>query len=148
MAPFPLELYKQYNIVLLLAILEHLNGTPRFLLEKVRSVMKEDGALIVEVPNVGELSNRLNFIIKGQPPFPPIEDYYYSNYPFTGHNREYTIREMVYCLEQSNFRIKKLITFDHSSYSHKSTLRLLLRWVEKLGPPEWRPNLWVLAAKK
>ena len=95
------ELPIQGDIVLLLAILEHLNGTPRHLLERAKRMVKPDGwDMIIEVPNAANLTRRLSFLIKGSPPFPPFADYYFSEYPFSGHNREYTVRDLQFALQQ------------------------------------------------
>ena len=72
---------------------------------------KRSGYVVVEVPNVAALSRRVSFLLKGWPPFPPFSDYYHSDYPFAGHNREYTIADLEYSLEQCGLELKALETF-------------------------------------
>jgi hypothetical protein len=136
------ELPIQADIVLLLAILEHLNGTPRYLLGRAKSMVKPDGYMIVEVPNAATLSRRLSFLLKGSPPFPPFADYYHSEYPFSGHNREYTVRDLQFALQQSGLKIVQLEVFHHGTADGLPWKSRLLRAIEQIGPADWRPSIW------
>lgn len=142
------KLEYQFDIILLLAILEHLNGTPKYLLEKIQRLVKPEGCLIVEVPNVASLNKRLVMLIKGKSPYPLFEDYYHSEYPFSGHSREYTVGDLKYALEQSGFDITKLKVFHHSALMPQSFKGKILRILELVGPPSWKPNIWVMAKPK
>src|SRR5215216_2617481 len=88
----------QFDIVLLMAILEHLNGSPKELLEKCRDLLKSSGFLFTEVPNIASLSKRIAFLLKGKSPLPEYSDYFFSEYPFEGHNREYSFSELQFAL--------------------------------------------------
>jgi hypothetical protein len=132
----------QGNIVLLLAILEHLNGTPRYLLGRAKSMIKPDGYMIVEVPNAATLTRRLSFLIKGSPPYPPFADYYFSEYPFYGHNREYIVRDLRFALQQSGLRIVQLDVFHNGTPDGLPWKSRLLRANEQIGPAGWKPSIW------
>jgi len=134
----------RYDVVLLLAILEHLNGTPRYLLERVKILLKTDGYIVVEVPNASSLRKRIAFLVKGAPPYPPFPDYYHSDYPFTGHNREYTVRDLKYALEHSGLEIIRMEVFHHSTPDGLSLKAGLWRFLERIGPADWKPNIWAV----
>jgi SAM-dependent methyltransferase len=136
------ELHVQADIVLLLAILEHLNGTPRHLLERAKCMVKPDGYMIVEVPNAATLTKRLAFLLKGTPPFPSFADYYYSEYPFSGHNREYTVKDIQFALQQSGLKTVRMDIFHHGTADGLPIKSKLLRAVEQIGPADWRPSIW------
>jgi len=138
----------KFDVVLLLAILEHLNGTPKYLLEKVSNLSKPTGRIIVEVPNAATLERRLAFLLKGKPPFPPFSDYYHSDYPFTGHNREYTVGDLKYALKHSGFEIVEMEVFHHNTPDGLSPMQRFARFLEQIGPDEWRPNIWAVAQKR
>lgn len=139
------DLKHQFDIVLLLAILEHLNGTPKYLLDRVKRIVKPNGCIIVEVPNVASLRKRLIFLLKGKLPYATFEDYFHSEYPFSGHNREYTIDDLKYALDQVGFDIVRLEVFHHSSLKPRSLKGKVFRTLELIGPPSWRPNIWTVA---
>jgi len=144
----PFYTQQKYDVVLLLAILEHLNGTPRHLLYKVRQILRADGYIILEVPNAASLTKRLTLLIRGKLPYSPFEDYFWSEYPFSGHNREYTISDLKYSLYQSGFKLTRMEVFHHSSIKPQHLKGKLLYMLEKIGPSSWKPNIWAVARPK
>lgn len=139
------DLKYQFDVVLILAVLEHLNGTPKYLLEKIKNIVKPNGCIIVEVPNIATLSSRLVFLKKGKSSCAPFEDYYHSEYPFSGHNRKYTIDDLKYALDQAGFEIAQLKVFHHSVLIPQSLKARILYALELIGPPSWKPNIWAVA---
>lgn len=139
------ELKNKFDIILLLAIFEHLNGTPKYLIERVRNIAKPDSHIITEVPNIASLTNRLVFLKKGIPPLPSFEDYFHSEYPFSGHNREYTIDDLKYAMDNSGFDIIHMKTFHQSVLIPDNIKMRLLHGLEKIGPASWKPNIWAVA---
>jgi len=79
--------------VLLCAVLEHLNGSPRVLLEKLKALMSADSVIYILVPNMCSIG-RVWSMIRGRSPLPSYEAYWHSSYPFEGHNREMTLEEL------------------------------------------------------
>ena len=138
----------KFDLVLLLAVLEHLNGTPRFLLDRVKSVLRAGGSVIVEVPNAVSLRKRLIFLFKSKVVFSEFEDYYESEYPFSGHNREYTIADLQYALERSGFSIYKLATLHPTVIRNADFKTALLQVIEMAGPASWKPDIWAIAKIK
>ncbi len=95
----------EYNdVVLLMAVIEHLNGSPRRLINNVRKIMKPDALLFSEVPNISEFSKRIRMMF-GHSPLPQYKDYFYSEYPYAGHNREMTVEEVRFLFENCVFKL-------------------------------------------
>jgi SAM-dependent methyltransferase len=101
------------DVALLMAVVEHLNGSPRALLEKVRGRLNPSGMLLFEVPNVAEGIKRLR-ALAGQSPLPDYTAYLDSAYPYMGHNREMTVDEVRYLLERTGYRVESLDCYDYS----------------------------------
>jgi 2-polyprenyl-3-methyl-5-hydroxy-6-metoxy-1,4-benzoquinol methylase len=135
----------QFDAVILSAILEHLNGTPRHLLERARHLGKREAYYVVTVPNVAALRKRLIFLLRGTPPFPPISVYYHSDYPFTGHNREYTVRDLGYVLNQSGFDILQLESYNRPSKFKRSLTSRLLNIITRIGSSSLRESIMAIA---
>jgi SAM-dependent methyltransferase len=113
------------DVVLLMAVVEHLNGSPKLLMERSRSVMKPDGLFVFEVPNVAELYKRI-FHLLGRSPHQDYAAYFASEYPWMGHNREMTVAEVRYLLDQSGFRLERLESYDYTSGEFRT-------WKGKIG---------------
>lgn len=94
---------KGYDI-LLIALLEHLNGSPQELIDKIKLLMNQDSLLYIHVPNICKLNNVIA-MLKGRSPLPLYKDYYFSGYPFEGHNREMTLEELILLCNFSSLEI-------------------------------------------
>ncbi len=123
---------QQNDVVLLLAVVEHLNGSPRRLMEKSRSIIAPGGFLLFEVPNIAELSKRLRLLL-GRSPLPDYDAYLESDYPFMGHNREMTVSEVRHLFAATGFRLELLECYDYSPLDGRGVrprlLRELKRWL-------------------
>lgn len=97
-----------FDAVNLLAVLEHLHGSPRELLTRIKHWLRPGGALVLVVPNQARLAKRLGLFLLGRSVHPPFCDYFNSAYPFSGHHREYTFAEVRYALENSGYQVQEL----------------------------------------
>lgn len=84
---------ESFDMVLLLAVIEHLPKSPKRLLEEVTRVLKPGGVFILEVPNIAALRNRIKLAFGKSIHF-PLDDWYYSE-PYCGHYRELTRGEVL-----------------------------------------------------
>ena len=81
-----------FDVVIIMAVIEHFPGSPKKILEEAKRVLKPGGTLVIEVPNVAALRNRLKLLLGRSIHF-SIEDWYESD-PFYGHFRELTMAEL------------------------------------------------------
>lgn len=103
-----------FDAVLLMAVVEHLIGSPKELLGKVRTaLLVPDGQLIFEVPNIADLMKRFQLLF-GRSPLAPYDAYLASEYPFFGHNREMTMAEVRFLLDRTGFQIEMMTCYDYS----------------------------------
>jgi len=107
---YPIE---KYDVILCLAVLEHLADSPKTLMNNIKQSLKEGGEVILEVPNIAYWPHRTK-LLKGQSILSPIEAIYKSEVPFTGHHHEYTKKEIEKLAYLSGFKIKKMIFYNYS----------------------------------
>jgi SAM-dependent methyltransferase len=137
---FDLDILQDYigilgknDIVLLMAVVEHLHGTPRFLFKKIHDLLKEGGMFLFEVPNIAALNKRFRMLF-GFSPLPDYNDYFESSYPFTGHNREMTVSEVRYLFHQAGFKIKHLECYDYENAKNIQWRWKLARFLKVIIP--------------
>ena len=133
------------DVVLFMAVAEHLNGSPRVLLSKIHKILKPDGIMLFEVPNIAEFRRRLRFLF-GRSPLAHYPDYFYSTYPFTGHNREMTVSEVRFLLNNSQFRTDRLECYDYSSAKPGSLLGWLAVLLKKVAPMRYKQEVIMAVA--
>jgi SAM-dependent methyltransferase len=96
----------QYDVVTVMAVLEHYPHSLRVFMTNMNSMMQPAGALYIEVPNIAYWPKRIG-LLRGQTPLAPIQDIYKSEAPFIGHHHEFTISELRDLAELSNLEIVK-----------------------------------------
>jgi len=131
-----------YDFISCEAVIEHLCGSPVKLLENAKKLLKPNGIIIVVVPNVAHLVKRIKFLLRGTPPFPPIEVLLASKYPFTGHNREYNVKELKYLLNQViGFEELKIQLFNLNDSNRKSWKLKIIDFLS-LFNENFRDSIW------
>jgi 2-polyprenyl-3-methyl-5-hydroxy-6-metoxy-1,4-benzoquinol methylase len=105
-----------YDAVLCLGVVEHVPHTPRLLLEAIDRLLRRGGVLVLDTPNIAYLYNRQR-LARGQSIMAPLETQYYTELPFEGHHREYTVAEVRWMLNAIGHEIVALDTFNYSMYS-------------------------------
>ena len=104
-----------YDVVVLMGVIEHVPHTPRFLLENVRKAMVQEGLLILDTPNLAYIYNRQKLSM-GESIFAPIRSQFWTETPFEGHHREYTADEIEWMLETAGFLVFESEAFNYSLY--------------------------------
>ena len=130
-----------FPVVVNMAMVEHVAGSPRALMENLRSCCA--GCLVLEVPNIGYGYKRWQ-LLRGHTIHPPLRDVYESADPFTGHHREYTLADLHELLELARFRVEETVAFNYSLtgdvYTRVRPHDLLSRLL-----PSWREVLMAVA---
>jgi 2-polyprenyl-3-methyl-5-hydroxy-6-metoxy-1,4-benzoquinol methylase len=105
-----------YDAILFMGIIEHLPHTPRPTLETLNRVLCPGGLFVVDTPNLAYLYTRRK-LARGETVFPPIERQYYTEVPFEGHHREYTVAEVRWMLMQLGHTEIAVETFNYSQFA-------------------------------
>lgn len=120
------------DLVLLMAVVEHLNGSPLELMRNIAALLRpRHGHLLLEVPNMVTLWQRVQ-MLRGVSPLPDYRTYLHSSYPFAGHNREMTPGEVRILLDEAGFAVDRVACFDYSPPApglKPAVLRLIRRAV-------------------
>ena len=121
------------DLVLLMAVVEHLNGSPLELVRNIEALVRpRDGHLLLEVPNMATLWHRIQ-LLRGVSPLPDYGEYLRSSYPFAGHNREMTVGEVRMLLDEAGFAVDRINCFDYSPPAPGIKARML-RLVQQAVP--------------
>ena len=95
----------KFDMIMLNDVIEHLHNSPRPLLISLIENLKDDGILLITVPNAGNIRKRIDLLI-GKTNLPNFSDYYWSKDPWRGHVREYVYNDLK---QLSDFLDLKLI---------------------------------------
>lgn len=104
-----------FDAVICAGVIEHIPHTPRLLLETVTRALKPGGVLILDTPNLAYLYKRLA-LLDGRSIFAPIVEQYYTELPFEGHHREYTVDELTWMLNAAGHQLLSVETFNYSQF--------------------------------
>lgn len=91
------------DVIISEATIEHLKDPKSFLLQ-CHKLLSKDGYILTTTPNLGTLIKRIRFLF-GFTPYWPIEEFFKDGENFTGHWREYTMKELVYMSQKSGFEV-------------------------------------------
>jgi SAM-dependent methyltransferase len=103
-------------VVTILGVIEHLHGTPRLCLQEINRVLTQNGKLIIDTLNSVNLKKRMK-VFGGRSNYPNIHSFYYSDYPYRSHIREYTMNELDAICRWSGFKVISRI-FSNELYQY------------------------------
>lgn len=83
----------KFDVVTVMAIIEHYPHSLKRFMENVVALMKPEGRIYIEVPNIAYLPKRMRLLF-GRTPQAEIQDIFRSEVPFIGHHHEFTISEL------------------------------------------------------
>ena len=116
---------RQFDLVTVMAVLEHYPHSLKTLIENIKRMVAEDGRLYFEAPNIAYWPKRTG-LLRGETPLAQLADIYCSEEPFIGHHHEFTLAEMRDLARLSGL---KIITEDFYNYTlaGANKLKLLIR---------------------
>lgn len=116
---------KEFDVVTLMAVLEHYPHSHRTLMQNVSKLMRPEGKLYIEVPNIAYWPKRVGLMM-GRTPLAQLEDVYRSEVPFIGHHHEFTRAELRDLVRLSGM---KVLVEDLYNYTPGSlpNLKMLVR---------------------
>ncbi len=94
-----------YEVVVMAEVLEHLHTAPQLVLAFVKTLLAENGLLILQTPNAASFQKRVKLLM-GRNPYEMIR----VDASNPGHFREYTISELASMAEPLGFNIERCMT--------------------------------------
>ena len=104
---------ERFDAVTVMAVIEHYPHSLRNFLHNASALLKDDGILYVEVPNIAYWPKRIAFL-RGLTPLVDARIIYRSAVPFVGHHHEFTMEELKGIVELGGFEV---IQEDYYNYS-------------------------------
>lgn len=95
----------KYDFVIMAEVLEHLYTAPQLVLAFVKTLMADDGRLILQTPNAAALQKRVKALL-GRNPYEMIR----ADPSDPGHFREYTLAELRRIAAETGFHIERATT--------------------------------------
>ncbi|TBR13220.1 MAG: methyltransferase domain-containing protein [Rugosibacter sp.] len=118
----------QFSSIVFLETMEHMfNGVP-FALKEMRRAVSGEGCMVLSTPNLAQLRNRWK-LLKGKSVNWPLHGTknFFGQPVHLRHNREYTVKELDYLLQQAGFQTVSRRYRDYSP-------RVLMRFFNSLYP--------------
>ena len=114
-----------FDVISVMAVLEHYPHSLRGFMRNALLMLKPDGKIYIEVPNIAYWPKRRALLI-GKSPLTPIDDIYHSSVPYIGHHHEFTFQELRNLASLTRLKILKE---NYYNYSFQGTLfkRLISR---------------------
>jgi SAM-dependent methyltransferase len=96
-----------FDFILCAETLEHVAASPTAVVKQMARILKPSGRLLLTVPNLANLRNRVQFLF-GASPLPNPDEQFKSD-PMHGHGhvREYTRKELVKICRSAGFEVLK-----------------------------------------
>lgn len=91
----------RYDFILMAEVLEHLYTAPQLVLSFLRTLLVDEGRLILQTPNAASLPKRTKLLL-GRNPFEMLR----LDPQNPGHFREYTMRELYSLAAATGFRVE------------------------------------------
>ncbi len=124
--PMPLA-DSSVDVIMCNALIEHVHGLHKHLFSEFERVLAPGGIVIVTTPNIAMLLKRLRFLV-GRTPLWDFRDYFESGKEFTGHIREFTVRECRQMLEWSG--LEPIKVYSRATYFKWKWLRKPHKWMQ------------------
>jgi len=147
---------KQFDLIMLNDVIEHLS-VPKFTMEHINRLIKKNGFLIVSTPNVLRFNLWLKYLFRRTGHPQSIKNYISSENNYDFHQREYTMDELIFCLNHFGFKsvFKTIIDTipsreDTADYSpqNPNPISKLIRSISWMLPNSFVKNNLIVIGKK
>jgi SAM-dependent methyltransferase len=144
---------QRYDLIVFAEVLEHLHTSPAVVLAALRSLLTQDGILILQTPNAASFPKRLK-LLAGWNPYELIR----VDQSNPGHFREYTLSELLRYAEQTNLEVVSRFRrsyFDARHADHEDgavgrhpVVGTLKNLIYRYFPPPLREGLTLVLRKR
>lgn len=124
----------EYDLVIMLEVLEHLSISPRLVFRKLRMMLRPQGMLVISTPNFLALGSRLKMLVGRN----PLERHRVT-LDNPGHVREYDMDELLAYVADEGLEV---VSAEHPMYWNRTSLNLQLCNLD--GVPLWRRMMFSL----
>ena len=135
----------QFDMMMMHAVLEHLHGSPRDLLNEFLRLVRPGGLLFITVPNAGNIRKRISLLMGGTN-LPRFDLYYCYPGKWRGHVREYVRDDLVQLARFLDLEILRLTSCHFMLYKVPRSLRVAYLALTSVFEG-WR-DTWLLLARK
>lgn len=141
---YPTSRRGKYDSIILLEVIEHLHGNPLNLLREMHKALVDGGVALISTPNLLALRNRFNFFLGKQTFEHPLSVFEkIDRHGSPGHQRLYSIKELVDLFEVFGFEVCKIWCIDNKTpYLDVEKYKKLLpaNFSYKLFKEFWKQN--------
>ncbi|WGI17639.1 class I SAM-dependent methyltransferase [Methanonatronarchaeum sp. AMET-Sl] len=132
----------QFDIVIFTEVLEHIFAPPSKVLNEINRILKNNGKLIISVPNIASLHRRVKLLL-GRNPLPHPDNQFKKDWVHGhGHLHLYTRKELISILKDSDFKIKSkkflqpnILSNPKNEGSTTRIVKTIYYTITKLFPP-------------
>ena len=135
----------EYDVIMLHDVIEHFHVSPRVLLNHLLSCLKNDGLLVLTVPNAGNIRKRFHLLM-GKTNYPRFGYFYWYPKKWDGHVREYVKGDLEALTDFLGLTEVKLQTFHIHLDVLSKPLRPIWTSISKLFP-NTRDSFYLIAQK-
>ncbi len=135
-----------FDVVTMLAVIEHLHESPRILLNLAGELLRPGGVLCITMPNSVNLRKRAA-VLTGRTNYPNVEQFFYAPGLWRGHVREYTLDETRWICEAAGFHVVASSTYEAIAYVRLSKWLVPVFLLVGSCFPTVRSGLCVVAQK-
>lgn len=120
----------RFDMVTAMAVIEHYPHSLKTFMSNLTAMLKDNGRLYIEVPNIAYWPKRIQ-MLKGKTPLVSISDIYNSDTPFIGHHHEFAISELRDLAKLSGLNVMAEHFYNYSI--HASLTRIIRNPIQFLA---------------
>jgi SAM-dependent methyltransferase len=140
-----------FDVITFKQVIEHLPFSVKPTLKSFYRILRPGGLLLLSTPNIARLSSVVRLILR-KSVHPPLEHFFNSEFPFTGHYREYTLDELKRMVVWSGFDVARTAYLQQHDVSFLLSQRkrfahnlfMPITWKEILALMAWRPFTFLM----